>query len=153
MNTAVSNSYKILNTTKQRPYAKLRKHAQHKAFRIKLAKTLYERSKRLNQPPNGLHEFKRRELAQLVHKAPPIEHGTRVRIPEVKRYCIPCSIGSRSVQNPRIKKPLQELSLYSTRAERRRSRPPRSFYGCQLCTMAICKKKSCWNEHIEACVV
>ena len=153
LDTAVSNSYKILNTTEQRPYAELRKHAQHKAFRMELAKTLYERSERLNQPPGGLHEFKRRELAQLVHKAPPIEHGTRVRIPGVKRYCIPCSIGSRGVQNPRIRKPLQELSLYSTRAERRRSRPPRSFYGCQLCAMAICKKKSCWNEHIEACVV
>ena len=153
LDITIFNSYKILNITEQRLYAKLRKHATHKVFRMKLVKILYERSKRLNQSLDGLHVFKRRTLAQLVHHAPSIKHEFRVRLVGEFGYCISCSIGSRGVRNPRIRKSLQDFSLNNTVAERRRHRFSRSFYGCELCSMSICKKKSCWNEHIEVCVV
>ena len=143
LNTTVCNSYKIVNTTEQRPYCELRKHEAHKGFRMELVKALYERFERLATPSDGLRAPKREELARLVRHAPEVEHKHRIKLNGGPYYCIPCSISSRKSRELTSRKPLQNLSTNSTVAERRRHRPPRSFHECQLCKIVICKKPSC----------
>ena len=152
LDTTIVNSYKIINTTELRPYAELRKHGSHKLFRMDLIQELYDNSVRIAQPSGGLQDHKRKELARLVRHAPAVEHGKRVHLSEQLHYCISCSIGSRIARKATVRKPLQNLSLNSVRAEQRRQRPSKTSLGCGLCAMFICKEKSCWREHLEACI-
>ena len=152
LDTTIVNSYKIINTTELRPYTELRKHGSHKLFRMELIQELYDHSERIAKPFPGLHDHKRKELTQLVRHAPAIEHGIRVQLSEKLHYCLSCQISSRIARKASVRKPLQNLSTNSIRAEQRRQRPAKSSLGCELCRMFICKKISCWNEHLEACI-
>ena len=152
LDTTVVNSYKIINTTELRPYAELRKHGSHRLFRMELIQELYDNSERIAQSSGGLQDHKKKELTRLVRHAPPIEHGIRVQLSTKLHYCVPCSIGSRIARKTIVRKPLQNLSLNSVRAEQRRQRPSKSSLGCKLCSMFICKKLGCWREHLEACI-
>ena len=152
LNTTLVNSYKIINTTELRPYAELRKHESHQRFRMNLIQKLYDHSERITNPPEGVQPHTKKELTRLVRHAPPIEHGIRVQLSNQLHYCVPCSISSRIARKANVRKPLQNLSMNSVRAEQQRQRPPKTGLDCELCRMFICKKFSCWKEHLEACI-
>ena len=152
LDTTIVNSYKIINTTELRPYAELRKHGSHKLFRMDLVQELYDHSTRVASPPGGFKGYKKKELAQLVRCAPPVEHGIRVQLSEGLHYCVPCSIGHRIARKTTVRKPLEQLSMNSILAEKRRQRSPLTSLGCKLCRMFICKSITCWREHLEACI-
>ena len=120
LDTAVTSSYKIANTTSDRPYAESRKHGAHKRFRMKLAAALFERSERLTKPCGDIRTRKVKELALFVRKAPRIEHGRRVKLQGPKRYCKPCEIESRVAPKTMIRIPLQELKNTSLIDNQRR---------------------------------
>ena len=152
LNTTIVNSYKIINITELRPYAKLRKHDSHRLFRIKLIQELYDHFTRIASSPEGFKNYKSKKLAQLVRCAPPIEHGIRVQLNKVKRYCVPCSINHRIAQKVSVRKPLKKLSMNTILTKKRRYRSPKTNSGCKLCRMIICKSITCWREHLEACI-
>ena len=151
LDTTIVNSYKIIYTTELRPYAELRKHGSHKLFRMDLIQELYDYSTRVASP-GGSKNYRKKELAQLVRCAPPIEHGIRTQLSEGQHYCVPCSIGYRIARKTTVRKPLQELSMNSILAENRRQRSFKTSLGCKLCRMFICKSITCWKEHLEACI-
>ena len=152
LNTTIVNSYKIINIIELRSYTKLRKHDSHKLFRMKLIQKLYDHFERIAKFFSDLHDHKRKELTQLVRHASAIEHDIRVQLSEKLHYCLSCQISSRIARKASVRKPLQNLSTNSIRAEQRRQRPAKSSLGCELCRMFICKKISCWNEHLEVCI-
>ena len=152
LDTTMVDSYKIINTTELRRYAELRKHGSHRLFRMDLIQKLYDHSTRMTSSLWGLKDYKRKELAQLVRCASPIEHGIRVQLSESTHYCVPCSIGHRIARKTSVRKPLQELFMNSILAKKRRQRSSKISLGCKLCRMFICKSIMCWREHLEACI-
>ena len=119
---------------------------------MKLIQKLYDNSARVASPPEDFKDYKRKKLTQLVRCAPSMKHGIRVQLSEDTHYCVPCSINHRIARKTSVRKPLQDLSMNSILAEKRRQRSPKTSLGCRLCRMFICKSITCWREHLEACI-
>ena len=139
----MTNDYKIINTTKQRPYTELRKHSGHKRFRCKLVTALFANSKRLPREPlkppplRGLRE--RLKLHQIFRRTPPVEHGLPNYFDKEVEACVVCLASGRRGLNPKRRKPFEELSSNSIRKGKRRERTQRGRYGRKLCKLYHCK--------------
>ena len=155
LDTTIVNSYKIINITKLRPYAKLRKHDSHRLFRMELIQKLYDYFERIAKSFSGfqVHDHKRKKLTQLIKHASAAEYDILVQLSEKMHYCVPCQLNNRIARKKSVRKFLQHLSTNSIRVEQRRQRLAKSGLSCELCRMFICKKISCWNEHLKACIV
>ena len=152
LNITIVNSYKIINTIELRLYAEFRKHGSHRLFRMELIQELYDYFTRIASLFEGFKHYKKQKLAQLVRRVPSIEHGIRVQLSENRHYCVLCLISHRNARKITARKPLENLSLNSILAEKRRQRCFLTSLGCRLCRMYICKSITCWREHLEACI-
>ena len=151
LDTTVTNSYKIANTTEQRPYAELRKHSAHKMFRLDLVTGLFEHSERLTDPRGAKPGPRITKLVQKVNQAAIREHGIIQQLSLIAKPCTPCvTAGRKAINQIRSRKPLQELSNNSRVSNERRRRAPRSRYGCMLCDIRTCNNNSCFQEHLGA---
>ena len=150
LDTTVTNSYKIANTTEERSYAELKKHNAHKQFRTDLVTGLFEHSERLTQPRGPKPGIRSSRLADLINRAPIWEHGTIQKLGNEPGYCVVCiRADCKAVRGKRVMKPLQELSGNSLVRKQRRRRGPRSVFGCKLCGIRLCNNDYCFNEHLR----
>jgi hypothetical protein len=80
--------------------------------------------------------------------------GTHEYISRTANECKACMAQGRTAQSCGTRKVLQELSENSIRFNQngeksRRSRPPRTKYGCSVCQIHLCKGGTCWEEHTQ----
>jgi hypothetical protein len=68
------------------------------------------------------------------------------------RSCAICLQSGRKASGL-ARKPLSELSSNSLRGKGEsrgaKKRPPRTTYGCSICTIFICKSAHCWSSHVN----
>ena len=125
------------------------KNSSHVRFRIDLATDLFRRFECLKGQASG----SKRSLHHLVNSAHVEACEMTEKFSGVLRVCQVCRAAKRVHKNvpkrPK-RKPLQELHHNNVRANDRRNRLPRSYFGCALCNIALCNNIKCWNEHIEA---
>ena len=154
LDITVCNSFKIANTTSQKPHEVSRDHISHLTFCSELATSLFADSERLphygpTKPhPGGL---KRKSLAEQVNHAPEYAHEASIKLGNEQKDCEACVEAGRLGKPAKKRKTLGELSVNSKVGEMRRLRAPRSLYGCGLCKIHLCQYPRCWNEHISAC--
>src|SRR2546421_3684330 len=72
---------------------------------------------------------------------------------QIAKECKACMTQGRTAQASGKRIAMQELSVNSVRIKEdgekvRRSRPPRTGYGCSVCQIHICQGGPCWEEHI-----
>ena len=144
LDITITNCYKIAYTTRERPYAYPRTHETHKAFRIKLANSLFTDSWRQTYA---------RSTNLAVVNLDPTKHLLQ-RISNTPKNCVIC-VSNKIKERRRpsmLKKPLGELSL-ATVKKRDNARPqayPQSRYGYSLCNHNLCNTRICWNKHIQS---
>ena len=149
LNVTIVNSYKIAASFSDQSFLSLRQNSSHMRFRVDLATDLFRRSERLKGKAPGL----KRSLHSLVNSAPAEAHEMTTKLSGVLRECQACRAAKRvqsNVPKRSKRKPLQELHPNNVRANGRRNRLPRSYFGCALCNIALCNHIRCWNEHIDA---
>jgi hypothetical protein len=75
-----------------------------------------------------------------------------VILSRIAKECKTCMAQGRTAQASGKIMVMQELSVNSVLKEDeekvRRSRPPRTRYGCSVCQIHLCQGGPCWEEHI-----
>lgn len=150
LDTTVANCYKLSSQSVPGHWPT---RSAHKAFREDLVDALFKHGERLTKPPNPVATMKDKD----IYKAPAEEHGRRpIRISTKQRSCAACvTAGRKTSYERKPRKPLMELSVYTTQKSRdskewaRRRRPPRTQFGCSLCKIPLCARGPCWQEHLD----
>ena len=146
LDITVTNCYK-LHRYHQRAFNRRSNRLEQKDFRIKLATELFDRSERTIFPA----PLPPKALTHYVIPGAPSEHR-HVVLSEERKDCIACKVASRrpAAGFPK-RKPLGELSHNINRTsgvKKRKAEVKRTKYGCSLCEVAICRKGTCWREHL-----
>ena len=150
LDTTITNAYKAVYCTPEKPYGEASQHSSHKKFRMRLAIQLFEHSERIAYIPQRIKLL--RESIQHMSKA---EHGQITRLDGGPRNCVVC-VNGRNVDNfnPRVKrKALGDLAQGTVRRIikplRRPDQYPRGQFGCAICGIHLCRRGDCWNKYIE----
>jgi len=80
--------------------------------------------------------------------------GIHEPISQTANECKACMAQGRTAQACGKREALRELSENSIRFNQngeksRRSRPPRTKYGCSVCQIHLCRGGTCWEEHTQ----
>ena len=148
LDSTIVNSYLLHHCVSKQAKNQPRNQYTQRGFRVRLASQLFERSER----PHGNAASIKVSLSSRVHPADERDHGKLEYMGDKSLPCVVClDAGRKSSKVPKIRKPLQELSVNSVRGPaKRRRRAPRSRYGCKLCGIRICNHIACWKDHIDA---
>jgi len=131
-----------------------KKKGGHLKFRKKLASQLMAHSSSFKHasPIDGFGV--RTNLRNHINTSENGCDGTHDVISESAKECKACMAQGRTAQVGGKRKVLQELSENSVRINQngeksRRSRPPRTRYGCSACQIHLCQGGTCWEEHTQ----
>jgi hypothetical protein len=131
-----------------------KKRGGHLQFRTKLASRLmaHSSSSKYTSPIDGFGV--RTILNNHVITSGNGCNGTHEFISRSASECKACMAQGRTAQASEKRKILGELSENSIRFNQngeksRRSRPPRTKYGCSVCQIHLCKGGTCWEEHTQ----
>ena len=149
LDTTITNSYKIINITEKRSYAKLKQNSAHKVFRNDFITDLFEHSERITESRDSRPDINI-SLVEIVYKALVWEHETIQKLDNKDKYCMMCSqTQCKQIRTRRVTKSLQKLSRNSLIRNQRRRRDSRTVYGCRLCDISLCNNERCFNEHLR----
>ena len=130
-----------------------KKKGGHLDFRKKLATQLmtHSSSSKYTSPIDGFGV--RTNLQNHVITSTNACNGVCVILSQTAKECKACMAQGRTAQASGKRMAMQELSVNSVRISQdgekaRRSRPPRTRYGCSVCQIHLCQGGSCWGEHI-----
>ena len=130
-----------------------KKKGGHLDFRKKLATQLmaHSSSSKYTSPIDGFGV--RTNLQHHVVTSTKACNGVCVILSHVAKECKACMAQGRTAQASGKRIAMQELSVNSVRIKEdgqkvRRSRPPRTRYGCSVCQIHLCQEGPCWEEHI-----
>jgi hypothetical protein len=130
-----------------------KKKGGHLDFRKKLATQLmtHSSSSKYTSPIDGFGV--RTNLQNHVITSTNACNGVCVILSQTAKECKACMAQGRTAQASGKRMAMQELSVNSVRINQdgekaRRSRPPRTRYGCSVCQIHLCQGGSCWGEHI-----
>ena len=136
------------------------KESGHLEFCMKLAQQLmaYSLSSRHALPVDGQGVHTNlKNVVQCISLASQScsQSCTCVVLSKDAKDCKACMAAGRIVTQGIKRKALEDLSVNSIRInqsgeKRRRSRVPRSRYGCSVCQIHLCKEGDCWFEHLQA---
>ena len=152
LDTTITNCYKLHHFHPQGlPF---NKRYEQKEFRTKLAIELFNHSERTTSPPGNSTQTHMGPLIQYVipDVASQYQH---VLLSQVPKACVPCKVGKRRpAETTKKRKALGELSYNVQRPnqanKKRKAERKKSRHGCKLCGIYICKKGSCWEEHLNS---
>jgi Transposase IS4 len=123
-------------------------------FRIGLASQLmgYSSVRNYTSPIDGFGV--QTNLKNHVTKSPDTCGGIHEVLSKVAKECKACMAQGRTAQAVWKRKALQELSTNSVKVNEdgdksRKSRSPRTRYGCSVCQIHLCQLGPCWEEHIQ----
>ena len=130
-----------------------KKKGGHLNFRKKLATQLmaHSSSSKYTSPIDGFGV--RTNLQNHVVTSTNACNGVCVILSQIAKECKACMAQGRTAQASGKRIAMQELSVNSVRIKEdgekvRRSRPPRTRYGCSVCQIHLCQGGPCWEEHI-----
>ena len=130
-----------------------KKKGGHLDFRKKLATQLmaHSSSSTYTSPIDGFGV--RTNLQNHVVTSTNACNGVRIILSQIAKECKACMTQGRTAQASGKRIVMQELSVNSVRIKEdgekvRRSRPPRTKYGCSVCLIHLCQGGPCWEEHI-----
>ncbi|KAF2814815.1 uncharacterized protein BDZ99DRAFT_548987 [Mytilinidion resinicola] len=150
-NTAVNNTF-LLSTYKPPPGDRGLREQSHKQYRRDLQDALFESSVHPREPNKTQ---RRKSTKDIVWR--PVEEHQHKRVWRKQVFCSACIEAKRPTTTPHraARKPLANLSANSTMKKRedsdgwkRRTRPPRTSWGCTVCRIPFCTRGTCWGEHL-----
>ena len=151
LDTTVTNCFKLYYHHPQAPATRSDRMEQ-KDFRIKLAIELFDHSERTTLPLS----ITPKPLTHYVIPDTASEHRHAVLSSKSQAYIVCRVAGRRPVVGSKKRKPLGELAHNinrTYRVKKRKAEVKKTKYGCLLCKLAICRKGSCWKEHLESSTV
>ena len=152
LDTIVGNSYQLSSYKPTLGERALRRQS-HLQFRRDLRDALFHATIYNRQLPPSL---KRKGIMEIVWR--PVREHKHKKLWQKQVYCSACLEAGRTTATPHYgaRKPLADLSTNTTmksredsRGWKRRSRPPRTNWGCSVCRIPFCTRTQCWNEHLS----
>ena len=152
LDTAIVNAFIIYAFNPEHPWGPHRKNHLHRDFRRELIIALNNKSERLTQP-----SIRCGPLSDHIHQAHRAEHQL-VRLTTDAKPCRAYiatgrKLGRQIGKAASKRKTLGELApnsvLQGKLAGRRKERPPRSRFGCNICYISLSNHKTCWKDHIR----
>ena len=149
LDTTITNCYKLYRFHPQS--LQLKDRYKQKEFRTKLAIELFNHSERTTPAPGRPARIG--PLTQYVIPDVANQHQ-HVLLSQVPKACVPCRVAERRPKGIKKRKALGELSHNVQRPgqvdKKRKVERRKSRHGCKLCNIYICKKGSCWEEHLNS---
>jgi len=126
----------------------------HKQFRKDLRQALFEQSTRLPR------EYKQKAPVRYSTSDIlwyPVDNHKLMKLFTKQKFCSACIEAGRETRTPHRgrRKALSKLSPNTVHRPRnskswkRRSRAPRTTFGCSVCQIPFCRKDECWLPHLE----
>jgi hypothetical protein len=132
-----------------------KKNGGHIGFRKKLASQLMAHASSFQYTPPIDGPGVRTNLQSHIITSLNGCNGIHGALSQVGKECKACMAQNRTAQKSEKRKAMQDLSVNSVRInhedgeQSRRSRPPRTKYGCSVCQIHLCQTGPCWEEHIQ----